>query len=108
MSAEPARQFVDTNVLVYAHDVTAGDKHARAKQFVGERQWMPEYSSLAGVLRNRDPQSPAATGSRHRATTCRRPGPVAGAFADHWRRRRGDPVAPARPAFVFGRDGTYH
>jgi predicted nucleic acid-binding protein len=36
MSAEPARQFVDTNVLVYAHDVTAGDKHARAKQLVAD------------------------------------------------------------------------
>lgn len=28
MSAD--RQFIDTNVLVYAHDVTAGDKHSRA------------------------------------------------------------------------------
>ncbi len=36
MSAEPARQFVDTNVLIYAHDVTAGDKHARAKQLVAD------------------------------------------------------------------------
>jgi predicted nucleic acid-binding protein len=36
MSAEPARQFVDTNVLVYAHDVTAGDKHTRAKQLVAD------------------------------------------------------------------------
>lgn len=36
MNAEPARQFVDTNVLVYAHDVTAGDKHARAKQLVAD------------------------------------------------------------------------
>jgi len=25
------RQFVDTNVLVYAHDLTAGDKHDRAR-----------------------------------------------------------------------------
>jgi predicted nucleic acid-binding protein len=30
------RQFVDTNVLVYAHDVTAGDKHARARALVEE------------------------------------------------------------------------
>ncbi len=36
MSAEPARQFVDTNILVYAHDVTAGDKHTRAKQLVAD------------------------------------------------------------------------
>lgn len=30
------RQFVDTNVLVYAHDVTAGDKHDRARVLVEE------------------------------------------------------------------------
>ena len=29
-------QFVDTNVLVYAHDVTAGDKHSRARALVEE------------------------------------------------------------------------
>ena len=31
-----SRQFVDTNVLVYAHDVTAGDKHESARALVGE------------------------------------------------------------------------
>ena len=30
------RQFIDTNVLVYAHDVTAGDKHGRARTLVEE------------------------------------------------------------------------
>lgn len=30
------RQFVDTNVLVYAHDTSAGEKHARAKALVVE------------------------------------------------------------------------
>jgi predicted nucleic acid-binding protein len=30
------RQFVDTNVLVYAHDVTAGEKHSRARALVEE------------------------------------------------------------------------
>jgi predicted nucleic acid-binding protein len=30
------RQFVDTNVLVYAHDVTAGDKHRRARSLVSD------------------------------------------------------------------------
>jgi predicted nucleic acid-binding protein len=30
------RQFVDTNILVYAHDVTAGDKHSRARVLVEE------------------------------------------------------------------------
>ena len=28
------RQFVDTNVLAYAHDVTAGDKHTRARAMI--------------------------------------------------------------------------
>ena len=28
------RQFVDTNILVYAHGVTAGDKHSRARVLV--------------------------------------------------------------------------
>jgi len=36
MSAEAARQFVDTNVLIYAHDVSAGPKHARAKQLLAD------------------------------------------------------------------------
>ena len=30
------RQFVDANVLVYAHDVTAGAKHTRARALVEE------------------------------------------------------------------------
>jgi predicted nucleic acid-binding protein len=30
------KSFVDTNVLVYAHDVDAGDRHAVAKQLVAE------------------------------------------------------------------------
>jgi predicted nucleic acid-binding protein len=30
------RQFVDTNVLVYAHDLTAGEKHSRARALVEE------------------------------------------------------------------------
>jgi predicted nucleic acid-binding protein len=32
------RQFVDTNILVYAHDVTAGGKHALARSLV-EEMW---------------------------------------------------------------------
>jgi predicted nucleic acid-binding protein len=31
MNGEPGRQFVDTNILVYAHDQSAGEKHERAK-----------------------------------------------------------------------------
>ncbi|MGB9791257.1 MAG: PIN domain-containing protein [Thermacetogeniaceae bacterium] len=29
-------QFVDTNVLVYAHDASAGEKHSRAKALIEE------------------------------------------------------------------------
>ena len=30
------RQFVDTNVLIYAHDRSAGDKHVRAQALVAD------------------------------------------------------------------------
>lgn len=36
MSAEADRQFVDTNVLVYAHDTSAGQKHDRAQQLLAD------------------------------------------------------------------------
>ena len=36
MSAELARQFLDTNVLVYAHDRSAGEKYRRALHLVEE------------------------------------------------------------------------
>lgn len=37
MSAvEPERQFIDTNVLVYAHDVTAGAKTGRAAELIDD------------------------------------------------------------------------
>ncbi len=35
-AAEPSRQFVDTNVLVYAFDKTAGEKRARARNLLAE------------------------------------------------------------------------
>ena len=34
MSAKPLLEFVDTNILVYAYDQSAGDKHLRAKSVV--------------------------------------------------------------------------
>lgn len=34
MSAKPTLEFVDTNVLVYAYDNTAGEKHRLAKQLI--------------------------------------------------------------------------
>jgi predicted nucleic acid-binding protein len=34
MTGSSGFQFVDTNILVYAHDVSAGDKHERAKKLI--------------------------------------------------------------------------
>jgi predicted nucleic acid-binding protein len=39
------KYFVDTNILMYAHDTAAGDKHTRAKSLV-EQLW----DSRSGVL----------------------------------------------------------
>lgn len=33
-SGEPAREFVDSNVLLYAYDVSAGERHDRAAELV--------------------------------------------------------------------------
>ena len=40
-----AKYFVDTNILMYAHDASAGAKHERAKALVGEL-----WHSRAGVV----------------------------------------------------------
>ena len=32
MTGHPRREFIDTNVLVYAHDISAGIKHVRARE----------------------------------------------------------------------------
>lgn len=41
MSADPSREFLDTNVLVYAHDTSSGDKRRQALELLeraaGER-----------------------------------------------------------------------
>jgi predicted nucleic acid-binding protein len=39
-------QFVDTNILVYAHDISAGDKHIRAKDLINEL-WNSGRGSLS-------------------------------------------------------------
>lgn len=36
MSVSSTRQFIDTNILVYAHDTSAGAKHARAIHLLKE------------------------------------------------------------------------
>ncbi|MFZ5898951.1 MAG: PIN domain-containing protein [Bacillota bacterium] len=38
MSGSKTRQFIDTNVLVYAHDASAGEKHKNAADLV-RRMW---------------------------------------------------------------------
>jgi predicted nucleic acid-binding protein len=40
------RRFVDTNILVYAHDSTAGAKHERAKTLV-ERLWQERTGAIS-------------------------------------------------------------
>jgi len=39
-------QFVDTNILVYAHDVSAGDKQVRAKNLISNL-WNSGYGCLS-------------------------------------------------------------
>jgi predicted nucleic acid-binding protein len=46
MSDKPPRIFLDTNVLVYAHDVSAGLKHDRARQLVSDL-WDTENGCLS-------------------------------------------------------------
>ncbi len=36
MSERNPLQFVDTNVLIYAHDLSAGEKHGRARDLIRE------------------------------------------------------------------------
>lgn len=42
MSGSKERQFIDTNILVYAHDISAGEKHEIAEDLV-RRLW--DYGS---------------------------------------------------------------
>jgi predicted nucleic acid-binding protein len=46
MSDPRTLQFIDTNVLIYAHDVSAGEKHARARQLVRDL-WQSEEGCLS-------------------------------------------------------------
>jgi predicted nucleic acid-binding protein len=46
MSAEATRQFVDTNVLIYAHDVSAGAKHTRATALLADL-WAQGHGCLS-------------------------------------------------------------
>jgi predicted nucleic acid-binding protein len=46
MSAEASRQFVDTNILIYAYDRSAGDRHNRARALVAEL-WRAQRGCLS-------------------------------------------------------------
>ena len=46
MSGNSARQFIDTNILVYAHDTSAGTKHALARNLV-EELWASRNGCLS-------------------------------------------------------------
>ncbi len=46
MSAEPTRQFVDTNILVYAYDVSAGPKHRQARELL-DSLWKNETGCIS-------------------------------------------------------------
>lgn len=46
MSAKPAREFVDANVLVYAFDASAAEKHEHAKALM-ERLWQDGTGCLS-------------------------------------------------------------
>lgn len=46
MSDDKRLQFVDTNVLIYAHDSSAGEKHRRAQDLV-RRLWQSQEGCLS-------------------------------------------------------------
>lgn len=46
MSGEDGPQFIDTNILVYAHDVTAGVKYERARDLI-QRLWLTRQGCLS-------------------------------------------------------------
>ena len=46
MSIESPLQFIDTNVLVYAHDATAREKHERSDLLVSEL-WVSRQGHLS-------------------------------------------------------------
>ncbi len=46
MSDKPALEFIDTNILVYAHDRSAGEKHQVARDLIRE-MWKTGNGSLS-------------------------------------------------------------
>jgi predicted nucleic acid-binding protein len=46
MNGSPQREFVDTNILIYAHDASTGAKHERARQLLLDL-WEAERGALS-------------------------------------------------------------
>jgi predicted nucleic acid-binding protein len=46
MRSEKAKYFIDTNILIYAHDRDAGVKHERARQLI-EQLWSAGQGALS-------------------------------------------------------------
>jgi len=46
MSDEQVYQFVDTNILIYAYDVTAGDKHQQARALLA-KLWQTQLGCIS-------------------------------------------------------------
>ena len=49
MSDKPCKYFVDTNILMYAHDRSTGVKHERARQLI-ERLWISGQGVLSAQV----------------------------------------------------------
>ncbi len=85
--------FVDTNILVYAYDQTAGEKHIRrnprAGAAVGRTGWARFRAGPPGVLRNGDAEAEGALAPMHGG----RSRPTRRGF--NTRRRRKPSCAPA-------------
>ncbi len=86
------RQFVDTNILVYAHDVTAGDKHSRARALVEElwdtRQGCLSVQVLQEFFVTTTRKIPKPLEAPAAAQIIDRPGSLACALSRRYRRAR--------------------
>ena len=70
-TGDDVRTFVDTNVLVYAHDgadpVQAGGRSDRARAPLGQRHGHAQHAGAPGVPRRRDPETPTTDDPGRRA-----------------------------------------
>lgn len=68
MSPVNPKYFVDTDILIYAHDRQAGPKHERARQLI-EHLWTTgarcfKHAGSTGALRESSPQNCASAAQR--------------------------------------------